>query len=206
MGDTSCYSMYPTKSLTCGEGGAICTDNKKIAEKLKMLRNHGMSKDASERYVGKYQHWDMDIFGWKYNMDNIKAALLINQIDRIEEYWQRRENIARWYEREFDNAGIEHPIVLPCSKSGRHLFTIWVDPEKRDEILHKLQDKGVGVAVNYRAIHLLKYYRETFGYKRGDFPVAESIGDRTISIPLYPKLTDVEVEYVVKTVKEVVNC
>ncbi len=203
-GYTSCFSYYATKPLCAGESGAVCTNDENIADKIKLLRNHGMSKNASERYNGHYQHWDMELMGWKYNMDNIKASLLINQINRIEEYWQRREEIAKRYETEFDKVGIEYPIVLPNSKSGRHLFTIWVDPEKRDDILHKLQDKGIGVAVNYRAIHLLKYYRETFGYKRGDFPVAENIGDRTISLPLYPKLTDDEVGYVIKSVKDVV--
>lgn len=201
--DTTCYSFYATKAITSGEGGAITTNNDYIDIILRKLRNSGMSKNASERYNGHYEHWDMEMMGWKYNMSNIQASLLINQIDRIDEYWQRRDKIAKYYEQEFDKIGIEHPIVLPNSKSGRHLFTIWVDTEKRDDILHKLQDKGIGVAVNYRAIHLLKYYRETFGYKRGDFPVAESIGDRTISLPLYPKLTDLEVEYVVKCVKEV---
>ncbi len=91
------------------------------------------------------------------------------------------------------------------SKSARYLFTILVDPEKRDEILLKLQEKGIGVACNYRAVHLLKYYRENFGYKKGSFPVAEEVGDSTITIPLYPKLTDKEVGYIVKSVKEVVS-
>jgi UDP-4-amino-4-deoxy-L-arabinose-oxoglutarate aminotransferase len=90
--------------------------------------------------------------------------------------------------------------VLPGSKSARHLFTIMVPPKKRDEVMQNLQDKGIGVAVNFRAIHLLSYYRQTFGYKRGSFPIAERIGDSTITLPLYPKLTDEEVQYVINMV------
>ena len=97
--------------------------------------------------------------------------------------------------------------VLPNSKSARHLFTILVPPEERDDIMRQFQEKGVGVAVNYRAIHLLTYYRQTYGYVRGSFPIAEMIGDSTITLPLYPKLSDEEVAYVIRVTKEVMaNC
>jgi len=92
--------------------------------------------------------------------------------------------------------------VLPDSKSARLLFTIWVNPERRDEMLWEIQEHGVGVAVNFRPIHLLSYYRRTFEYGEGMFPVAEEIGQRTITLPLYPKLTDQEVDYVIGVVKE----
>lgn len=196
LGETACFSYYATKVLSSGEGGAICTNSELIANKLKILRSHGMSADANERYSKRYKHWDMEVLGWKYNMDNIQAALLINQIDRLEENWQRRERIAQQYERAFSRV-IEFPQVI--GKSGNHLFTIWV--ENRDKALGKLQDAGIGVAVNYKAIHLLSYYRKMYGYKEGKFPVAERIGNQTISLPLYPKLSNTEVEYVIKTVK-----
>lgn len=205
LGDTACFSFYATKSITCGEGGAVSTNNATIASKLRQLRLHGMSKSAADRHSQKYEHWDMETLGWKSNMDNIQASLLLNQLDNIENYWQKREAICRQYERGFKDVRIAYLKVLPRTKSGRHLFTILVRPEERDSILHKLQEKGVGVAVNYRAIHLLTYYRETYGYKRGSFPIAEDIGDRTITLPLYPELTDEEVDYVIKMVKEVVK-
>jgi UDP-4-amino-4-deoxy-L-arabinose-oxoglutarate aminotransferase len=145
----------------------------------------------------------MEMLGWKYNMDNIQAALLIGQLERIEKNWERRELICRIYEDAFkNNPRLSMLHVVPGSKSARHMFTIQVAPEKRDDVLWKLQKKGVGVAVNFRAIHLLSYYRQTFGYKRGAFPVAEKIGDSTITLPLYPGLSDAEIEYVIRAVNE----
>jgi len=205
LGHTACFSFYATKNITCGEGGAVVTNDEKIAEKIRVLRLHGMSKGAAERYNKRYEHWDMGVLGWKYNMDNIHAALLLDQLDLIEERWKRREQICRTYEEAFKIEGIGFPKVLPRTKSARHLFTIWVEPQRRDEILWGLQDHGIGVAVNYRAIHLLKYFRENFGYKRGDFPIAERIGDSTISLPTYPRLKDEEVQYVIDVVKKVLK-
>jgi len=204
LSDAACFSFYATKNITSGEGGAISTNSEEIAEKLKKLRLHGMSKGAAERYFRRYEHWDMEMLGWKYNMNNIQAALLLSQLGRIEQNWQRREEICRMYEDAFrSNAHISLPLVLPGSKSARHLFTVQVRPEKRDKVLWQLQERGIGVAVNFRAIHLLTFYRQTFGYERGMYPIAEKIGDSTITLPLYPKLTDEEVRYVIQTVKEV---
>ena len=204
LGDAACFSFYATKNITSGEGGAVVTNSEDMAEKLKKLRLHGMSKGASDRYSKRYEHWDMEMLGWKYNMSNIQAALLLNQLERIEDNWQRRESICRTYEDAFEsNPHISLPEVLPDSKSARHLFTIQVSPDRRDDVLRQLQERGVGVAVNFRAVHLLTFYRQTFGYKRGMFAVAERIGDSTITLPLYPKLTDEEVRYVTQMVKEV---
>lgn len=206
LGDAACFSFYATKSITSGEGGAIATNDSDKAELLRTLRLHGMDKSAADRYTNKYRHWDMRVLGWKYNMDNIHASLLIGQLERIESICKRRQEIAQRYEDAFKNKeGIRLMRNLPDSRHARHLFTIQVSEKKRDSMLHALQEKGVGVAVNFRAIHLLKYYREKFGYKEGDFPVAELLGNRTISLPLYPSLTEQEQEYVIKTVKEILK-
>jgi dTDP-4-amino-4,6-dideoxygalactose transaminase len=206
LGNTACFSFYATKIITSGEGGAVSTNDAAVAENLKKLRLHGMSKGAADRYVKKYEHWDMEILGWKYNMDNIHAALLLDQLERLEPQWQRRDNICRMYEEAFhDVPGITCLTIFPDSKSSRLLFTILVPAERRDAILSQLQDKGIGVAINFRAIHLLTYYRSTYGYKRGSFPQAERIGDSTISLPLYTKLTDEEVEYIIAQVKGITS-
>lgn len=205
LSDCACFSFYATKNITSGEGGAIAT-TKDRAELLRMLRLHGMDKSASNRYTGLYKHWDMPVLGWKYNMANIQAALLLGQLERIEVLWARRDRIWKIYENALSGVkGVKILRTVENSRHARHLFTVLVEPEKRDAVLHALQKKGIGVAVNYRAIHLLEYYRESFGYKEGDFPVAEDIGQRTISLPLYPGLKDEEVSYVTDTLKSILK-
>jgi UDP-4-amino-4-deoxy-L-arabinose-oxoglutarate aminotransferase len=204
LGDAACFSFYATKSITCGEGGAIGFKDENLVDLLKQLSLHGMSRSAADRYHGKYQHYDMEILGWKYNLSNIQAAMLIPQLEQVEEHLARREAICQRYEEAFSKlANVDFPIVLPETKSARHLFTIWVDPNQRDEKLAQIQSTGVNVAVNYRALHLLKFYRNEFGFKPGSFPVAEKIGNSTISLPLYSKLTDQEVDYVIESVRKI---
>ncbi len=206
LGDAACFSFYATKNITSGEGGAIATNNFEKAELLRMLRLHGMDKSAADRYTKKYQHWDMPVLGWKYNMDNIHAALLVGQIRRIDQLWERRNKIWNMYEEKLRGiASIGIFETIPNARHARHLFPVIVPSERRDSVLWSLQNKGIGVAVNFRPIHLLKYYRETFGYKEGDFPCAERIGSGAISLPLYPALKDEEVDYVAQTLINIVN-
>ncbi|MFH1035113.1 MAG: DegT/DnrJ/EryC1/StrS aminotransferase family protein [Pseudomonadota bacterium] len=202
LADLACYSFYATKNITCAEGGAVAVHDEALAERLKSLRMHGMSKGAADRYKGAFQHWDMLELGRKANLPDVLAAMLSPQLRRIDELWARREAVSRRYEEAFARMpGVDFPRVPAGSKSGRHLFTIWV--EQRDRFLSELQARGIGVSVNYRAIHLLTYYRQRFGYKPGDFPVAERIGDSTLTLPLFPAITDEEVTRVIEAVGEV---
>jgi dTDP-4-amino-4,6-dideoxygalactose transaminase len=206
LSDTASFSFYATKSITCGEGGAVSTSSEELYKLLQKLRLHGMSKDAVHRYTKFYRHYDVDVDGWKYNMSNLQAALLIDQFDEIEPRRQKRAQLDNYYRASFAGCpGIDLPTLKPGVKQGHHLFTIWVNPEKRDQILWALQEQGVGVAVNYCACHLYSLFRRQFGHKEGDFPNAELIGRRTISLPLYPSLRDEEIEYVAETVKKVLQ-
>ena len=165
-----------------------------------MLRLHGIDRGATDRYTRHYQHWDMPLLGWKYNMDNIQAALLIGQLERIEDLLQKSDKL---YEEELGAVkNIRLLKTLLDLRHARHLFTILVSPEKRDSLLWALQARGIGVAVNYRPMHLLRYYRETFGHRERDYPAAEDIGRSTISLPLYPSLKEEDVSYIVKVLKE----
>jgi UDP-4-amino-4-deoxy-L-arabinose-oxoglutarate aminotransferase len=185
LADTACYSFYATKNITSGEGGAVTTDSEKLAENFRMLRLHGINKGAADRYTKKYEHWDMPILGWKYNMDNIQAAILIGQLARIEDLLHKRDILWKTYEDALHGVqGVRLLKTLPIAKHARHLFTVLVPEKKRDKILWGLQRKNIGVAVNYRPIHLLKYYRDTFGFSEGAYPVAE-VGRRTISLPFH---------------------
>jgi len=202
LADMAVYSFYATKNLTCGEGGAVATNHPELAEKLKRLRMHGMSKGAADRYSGRYQHWDMLELAWKANLSDIAAAMLLPQLPKLAGWLARREEIAGRYEAAFaEMDNVDFPRVPEGAVSARHLFTIWVN--RRDEFLAGLQERGIGAAVNYRAVHLLSYYRERLGYAAGAFPAAERIGEATISLPLYPGLTDAEVARVIQAVGEV---
>jgi UDP-4-amino-4-deoxy-L-arabinose-oxoglutarate aminotransferase len=199
--DAACYSFYATKNLACGEGGAVATASEDLAERLRILRLHGMSKGAADRYSGRYQHWDMVELGYKANLSDIQASLLLPQLPGLLDRLARREAIARAYGEGLAGLpGVSLPAKPPGAgvRHGRHLFTIWV--EQRDEFLAGLQERGIGVAVNYRAIHLLSYYRHRFGFAPGAFPVAERIGDATLSLPFYPGLTEAEVARVIRAV------
>jgi dTDP-4-amino-4,6-dideoxygalactose transaminase len=206
LGDTACYSFYATKNLTCGEGGAVVTNDDALAEKLRLLRLHGMTKTAADRAREGYQHWDMTVLGWKYNMDNIQAALLLPQLDRLEANWGKRKVLTDRYEELLaDIPGLRLPRILPGVHHALHLFPVWVDPHLRDSLVHGLQARGIGVVVNYRAIHLLSYFRKRFGYQPGDFPNAEQIGQSTLSLPLYPSMPVEHVDYVVEALRSLLG-
>jgi dTDP-4-amino-4,6-dideoxygalactose transaminase len=206
LGDTACYSFYATKNLTCGEGGAVVTNDDALADKLRLLRLHGMNKNANDRHKEGYQHWDMPVLGWKYNMDNIQAALLLPQMDRLEDNWRKRRELAREYDqRLWDIADLSRPKTLPGVDHAWHLFPVWIGGGRRDEVIQRLQASGISVMVNYRAIHRLTYFRETFGFKTGDFPNAELIGDNSLSLPFYPNMPLEHLERVVETLRDILG-
>ncbi len=201
LGDAACFSFYTTKNMTSGEGGAIICKEVDMHQWLLKCRIHGVTKNAADRYGKKYEHYDMTFLGYKFNMNNIQASLLLNQIDRLEDYRNQKEAIAQSYDQGFqNNPNIQIPAVLPNVHHARHIYTIWVDPQKRDEYLLAIQSKGVGVAINYRPTHLMTYYKEKYGYQPNSFPIAEKIGASTITLPLYPQLTQAEVEHVIHSV------
>lgn len=206
LGDVACFSFYATKNLTCGEGGAITCNDYKIYEWLLKARQHGISKSASERYTKKYEHYDLEFLGFKCNMNDIQAALMINQIDKLDLFLSRKKIIADKYTTNFSkNLNIKTPKVYENSQHAWHLYTILVNPKKRDTYMHTLQDAGIGIAVNYRPIHLMKYYKEKYKYSSNSFPVAESIGESTITLPLYYRLNDDEINHIVDNVNMIIQ-
>ncbi|MBK7400131.1 MAG: DegT/DnrJ/EryC1/StrS family aminotransferase [Myxococcales bacterium] len=210
LGDGVVFSFYATKNLTSGDGGAIATKDAKLAERMRRLRNHGVSKAAAERHGALYQHWDLTELGYKANLTDLDAALLRPQLPKVEAKRDRRQALVEGYERKLREAiGVRVPtisrrgvpwLVERRGTSSHHLFTIQPPVALRDEMLAALGKAGIGTAVNYRAIHTLTYLVEKLGLARGTLPVAEEIGDRTISLPLYPTLTEAEQDRVVEAV------
>jgi dTDP-4-amino-4,6-dideoxygalactose transaminase len=211
LGDAAVFSFYATKNVTSGDGGAIATRDERLADRLRRLRNHGISKTASDRHGGLYQHWDMMELGFKANLTDLDAALLRPQMKSVEDRRARREQIARRYESLLREriADLRTPpptvhgvpwLIEPRGRSSHHLFTVHAWPSERDGLLSKLGEAGIGTAVNYRAIHRLAHLVERLAIPPETLPVAAEMGDRTISLPMYPTLTPEEQDRVVEAV------
>lgn len=202
LSDAACFSFYATKNITSGEGGAIALSRDEWLSLLQKLRNHGMTQDASLRYSKSNSHWDMEVLGGKYNMNNIQAALLIPQLRKIEKYLHEREKCVLYYRQHLKNIpGLTLLEEIPGAKNAFHLFPVFVDRKLRDKVLFGLRDVGIGVTVNYNPVHLTKYYRSHLGYQEGSFPCAEAMGFSTLSLPLHVHLTQDEQDYVVDSLK-----
>jgi len=211
IADLTVFSFYVTKNLVTGEGGMITTDNDAYAEKIQIYALHGMSKGAWKRYNDQgFKHYHIIYPGFKYNMMDIQAALGIHQLQRIEKYLIRREQIWQHYDSAFKGLPLETPPPPEeNTKHARHLYTILLRLEElkadRDTIQQSLYQEKIGTGIHFISLHLHPYYQKTFGYKRDDFPNAVYVSERTISLPLSAKLTDEDVNDVVKAVTKVLK-
>ena len=211
FGELGCFSFYVTKNIVTGEGGMVITDNEDYANQIKILALHGMSKDAWRRFSDEgYKHYQVVYSGFKYNMMDIQAAIGIHQLPRIEKYWKRRQKIWNRYNEAFKDLPVFTPApVEPNTRHAYHLYTLLLDIDNlkitRDKFLDEMTKQNIGVGVHYIALHLHPYYQKIFGYKKGDFPNAEWISDRTVSLPISAKLTDEDVEDVIEAVRTIVG-
>jgi len=199
LGETASFSFYATKNLTCGEGGALAWNDESRSRRLSLLRLHGMTKMAADRAREGYTHWDMTLLGWKYNMDNIQAAMLLPQMDRLEANWKKREQVASWYAEELRSLhGLSLPALRNQTRHARHLFPVLIRDGRRDAVIAHLQKAGIGCMVNYRAIHTLSFFKEALHYEEDAFPVASKLGGEALSLPFYPGMTRDQVGEVVR--------
>lgn len=205
--DAAIFSFYATKNITCGEGGAIVTQDSQLFAKLQATRLHGMSAGAADRYRGAtYNHWDMMRLGVKANLPDLLAALLPHQIAAADEKLKLREAIAARYEAAFaKDERIQLQAPVEGGRHARHLFPIGVAADKRDAMIVKLNADGIGCTVNYRSVPTLTFYRERYGFAPGFAPVSEAWGDATISLPLYPTLSEEAQGQVIEAVNRTLN-
>lgn len=209
FGDFGCFSFYVTKNIVTGEGGMVITDNEDYANKVKILALHGMSKDAWKRFGDEgYKHYQVVYVGYKYNMMDIQAAIGIHQLSRIEKYRNRRHEIWERYNKAFEGLPVFTPATTePNTRHAYHLYTLLLDTARlkitRDKFLDEMTGRNIGVGVHYVALHLHPYYQQSFGYKKGDFPNAEWISEKTMSIPLSAKLTEQDVRDVIEAVTDI---
>lgn len=209
--DAGCFSFYPSKNLTSADGGMVTTNDKKLAEKIRLLRYHGMNQNTWQRNRKKNMA-QMDIFlpGFKYNMNDLQAALALVNLKHVEEKWNRRKKIAERYDEAFRNEELFSPVKnFSTNKNAHHLYIIQLQLEKlkksRDEIIAILSEKGVQCSVHFYPIHLYTFYREHYDYKSGDYPMAEKASRRIISLPIFPTMHDSEIEFVIGTITKTIR-
>ncbi len=204
FGDVQVFSFHPNKNMTTGEGGCVVTRDQKMAEAVTLLRFHGMDREAWNRFGKKgSQHYEIIAPGYKYNMMDIQAALGLHQLKQLDGFIRRRTELALRYQKLL--AGWPE-LSLPRTPAyshlhAWHLYTPLINPDAakmdRDAFMQGLKDRNIGTGLHYRAVHLYPYYREHFGFKRGDFPNAEAISDRIVSLPLFPLMTDADQDRVI---------
>jgi len=211
IGDFTCFSFYATKNLTTGEGGMVTTADERAASFMRTASLHGMSRDGWTRYApGGSPHYDVVTPGFKYNMMDLQAAIGLHQLSRIELMHGRRAAICARYDEEL--AGL--PLTLPAPVDAgvahaRHLYPVLLDEQaaglSRDMLHARLSAQGISTSVHFRAVHLHPYYQERFGFRRGMFPVAESVSDTTLSLPLSAAMTEEAVDRVIGACHDVLR-
>ena len=211
IGDITCFSFYANKTLTTGEGGMVTTDNDEYADRMRIMSLHGISRDAWKRFSAEGS-WYYEILapGYKFNMTDMAAALGIHQLARRDELWKARNRIAERYDAAMaDLPEITTPFVELNVQHSRHLYVIQLELDKlrinRNKFIEELNGAGIGTSVHYTPLHLHPYYRETFGYQPDDLPTATSVYERIISLPIYPGMTDEEIDRVTETVGRIVE-
>ncbi len=209
IGDCTCFSFYATKNITTGEGGMITTDNPDWAARIRMMSLHGLSRDAWKRYAAQ-GCWFYEVLspGFKYNLTDIAAALGVAQLNKSDRLWKTRAHYAALYDEGLrDLPEITRPSSAAHVQHAWHLYVIQLDLERlrigRNEFIEQLAAENIGCSVHFIPLHLHPYYRNTWGYRPEDLPVANEAFQRIVSLPLYPKMTERDVQRVISVVRDV---
>ncbi|MFZ5563892.1 MAG: aminotransferase class I/II-fold pyridoxal phosphate-dependent enzyme [Thermodesulfobacteriota bacterium] len=211
LSDTTCFSFYPIKNMTTGEGGLVATDSDDLAKRIKIYGLHGIDTDAWQRREHGSQALGNVVFpGFKYNMSDIQAAIGLPQLDRLEWAIEQRKSISERYDAAFAGLpAISLPRAIDGIQEAYHLYIIILNIEKltidRDQFRKALLMENIHTGVHFRPLHQQLYYRDRFGFKKEDFPHAAYIGDRIVSLPLYPKMTGRDVDTVIQGVTRLIH-
>lgn len=210
IGDITCFSFYATKTVTTGEGGMITTANDAWAERMRIMSLHGISKDAWKRYTASGSwYYEITAPGYKYNLTDIAAALGLHQLRRCREMWEKRRRFAALYTEILgDLPELELPTEQPDTQHAWHLYVLRLALERlrlnRAEFIEALRERGIGSSVHFIPLHMHPYYRETYGYQPENLPVAAAIYARTVSLPIYSRLSEEDIRRVAGAVREIV--
>ena len=210
--DVAVFSFYATKTITTGEGGMVVARDPDIAKRCKVMRLHGISRDAFDRYTSNVPSWHYEVIapGFKYNMTDVAASLGIHQLKKVWRFQERRAVMAAMYDAAFK----ELPVILPSHAidgdvHAWHLYVIRLKddfPTTRDRFVELMAEKGIGCSVHFIPLHLHPYWRDRYNLKPGDFPNALRAYERAVSLPLYTKMTNSDQQRVINAVKEILEC
>jgi dTDP-4-amino-4,6-dideoxygalactose transaminase len=209
--DVTVFSFYATKTMTTGEGGMICTRNAAIAERCKVMRLHGINRDAFDRYRSKTPDWYYEVVapGFKYNLTDVASAIGLAQLRKTRRFHERRAELAARYSRALKDL----PLILPPDapvgdRHAWHLYVIGLHhevPVSREDFIQKMGELGIGCSVHFIPLHLQPYWRDTYGLKPEDFPEALRAYQQAVSLPLYTKMTDEDQDRVIDSIKTILS-
>jgi dTDP-4-amino-4,6-dideoxygalactose transaminase len=212
FGDATCFSFYANKTITTGEGGMLVTDDEDIYKRVKTMRLHGINRDVWERFTSNKSSWEYDVVapGFKYNMPDINAAVGLAQLEKADYFRDQRQRCASYYFHELENIKvIDLPVCMgPFENHSWHLFPITIRPEapiSRNEFIIQMEQAGIGTSVHYKPLHRMTYYKETYNLNPDDFPNTERIWNGTVSLPIFPDLTNRELKYICQTIKRILT-
>jgi dTDP-4-amino-4,6-dideoxygalactose transaminase len=209
--DATVFSFYANKTITTGEGGMVVTRNAELARRVAVMRLHGISRDAFDRFSAKTPSWAYEIVapGFKYNLTDIASSIGLHQLRRAHDFQARRAAIAQAYDHGF--AGL--PVLLPPQPAAGevhawHLYVLRLRPDarvQRDAFIEQLYERGIGCSVHYIPLHLQPYWRDRYGLQREEFPVSQAAYEAMVSLPIYPRMDDADVQRVVSAVRAVLR-
>jgi perosamine synthetase len=211
IGDITCFSFYATKTITTGEGGMATTENPQWAERMRVLSLHGISHDAWKRYSAEGS-WYYEVIGagYKYNLTDLAASLGVEQLKKCRRFYEARRRISARYDAAFEGvAELARPVCRPGVQHAWHLYAVQLELERlrigRREFIEELKNANIGASVHFIPLHLHPFYRERFGYRPEDFPAAAAAYRRIVSLPIYPGMTDADVDDVAGAVIRIIE-
>lgn len=210
LGDITVYSFYVTKTIATGEGGMLVTDNPEYAERMRTMRLHGINRDVFTRYRSEKPSWYYEVVapGYKYNMTDIAAAIGIHQLKKVWDFQKRRQRIMECYNEAFEDLPLRKPYVArPKDTHAWHLYVIQLELESlnidRDRFIELMAEEGIGTSVHFIPLHIQPYWKDRYKFRPHDFPVAYDVYQRAVSLPIYPRMTDGDVERVINAVRNI---
>ena len=213
IGEVTCFSFYANKPITTGEGGMLTTHNEEIYKRVKRMRLHGINRDIWNRYTDNKPSWEYDVIaaGYKYNMPDVNAAIGLAQLEKAEEFRAERQRVAEYYYTYL--AHLKTVLDLPLSHvpfpdHAWHLFPVVLKenaPLGRNKFIEKMTAAGIGTSVHYKPLHRMTYYKNKYRLKASDFPNAEKTWRGNVSLPIFPYMQNVELDYVCKSIEKILK-